>query len=86
MLLPLLLFAIVLLSIAACLNEGIIYILRNAINDKDDDDVSGREESQNIRNKPPLYTEPYTYYMGTNKYKTYKKQKRTRWQEEFDFN
>lgn len=86
MLLPLLLFAIVLLSIAACLNEGIIYILRNAINDKDDDDVSGREESRNIRNKPPLYSEPYTYYMGTNKNKTYKKQKRTRWQEEFDFN
>ena len=86
MLLPLLLFAIVLLSIAACLNEGIIYILRNAINDKDDDDVSGREERRNVRNKPPLYTEPYIYYMGTNNNRTYKKQKRTRWQEEFDFN
>ena len=86
MLLPLLLFAIVLLSIAACLNEGIIYILRNAINDKDDDDdVSGREERRNIRNESVQF-EPYTYYMGTNKNKTYKKQKRTRWQEEFDFN
>ena len=85
MLLPLLLFAIVLLSIAACLNEGVIYILRNAINDKDDDDVSGREERRNIRNESVQF-EPYTYYMGTNKNKTYKKQKRTRWQEEFDFN
>ena len=86
MLLPLLLFAIVLLSIAACLNEGIIYILRNAINDKDDDDdVSGREERRNIRNESVQF-EPYTYYMGTNKNKTYKKQKRTRLQEEFDFN
>ena len=85
MLLPLLLFAIVLLSIAACLNEGIIYILRNAINDKDDDDVSGREERRNIRNESVQF-EPYTYYMGTNKNKKYKKQKRTRWQEEFDFN
>ena len=86
MLLPLLLFAIVLLSIAACLNEGIIYILRNAINDKDDDDdVSGREERRNIRNESVQF-KPYTYYMGTNKNKTYKKQKRTRWQEEFDFN
>ena len=84
MLLPLLLFAIVLLSIAACLNEGIIYILRNAIND-DDDYVSGREERRNIRNESVQF-EPYTYYMGTNKNKTYKKQKRTKWQEEFDFN
>ena len=28
----------------------------------------------------------YSYYLGTNKNKTYKKEKRSTWKEEFDFN
>ena len=50
----------------------------------DDDDISGREESQRHIYEPSH--QPYTYYLGTNKNKTYKKQKRSRWKEEFDFN
>ena len=49
-----------------------------------DDDISGREESRRPINEP--YHQPYTYYLGTNKNKTYKKQKRSRWKEVWDFN
>ena len=82
-----------------CLAKGLLYILRSIdphaiTNDSDDDDdISGREESQKIR-KGSGFTPPYrdicdntyTYYLGTNKNKTYKIEKRSRWQEEFDFN
>ena len=84
------------------LAKGLLYILRtidphaitNDSDDESDDDVSGREESRRIRKNASGPAEPYreicdntyTYYLGTNKNKTYKKQNRTRWQEDFDFN
>ena len=85
-----------------CLAKGLLYILRsidphaipNDSDDEYDDDISGREENRRIRKNASGTHEPYrdicdntyTYYLGTNKKKTYKIQKRTRWQEEFDFN
>ena len=85
-----------------CLAKGLLYILRsidphtitNDYDDEYDDDISGREESRRIRKNASGHPEPYreicdntyTYYLGTNKNKTYKKEKRSRWKEEFDFN
>tara|TARA_B100000674_G_scaffold496679_1_gene527630 strand:+ start:2162 stop:2467 length:306 start_codon:yes stop_codon:yes gene_type:complete len=93
---------VLLVSIATgiCLAKGLLYILRSIdphaiTNDSDDDDdVSGREESQRIKKNQTgtcesyskIYDNTYTYYLGTNKNKTYKKRIRPRWQEEFDFN
>jgi hypothetical protein len=63
-----------------------IFIVTHDDYDEEQDDfaISGREESQTPICEPSH--QPYTYYLGTNKNKTYKKQKRTKWQEEFDFN
>ena len=75
---------IVILLIGIFMGEGLLYIFKH--NDPIyENDVSGREESRKIRNEPVQF-EPYTYYLGSNKNKTYKKQVRNRWKEEFDFN
>ena len=92
---------VLLLSIATgiFLAKGLLYILRSIdphaiTNDSDDDDISGREESRRIRKNASETSEhyrdicdnTYSYYLGTNKNKTYKKEKRSTWKEEFDFN
>ena len=77
---------IIILLIGIFMGEGLLYIFKH--NDQiyeNDYDVSGTEESLKIRNEPVQF-EPYTYYLGSNKNKTYKKQVRNRWKEEFDFN
>ena len=71
-------FTVILISIVVgmCITNILVF--------SHDDDISRREE----RRRPSYqeYRQPYTYYLGTNKNKTYKKQKRSRWQEEWDFN
>ena len=93
---------VLLISVATgiFLAKGLLYILRtidpHTITNEDDDyesdydDISGREETRIRKQTGNPYEEicdnTYTYYLGTNKTKTYTKQRRTRWQEEFDFN
>ena len=74
-------FTVILISIVVgmCITNLLV-----VSHDDYDDDISGREESQIPINEP--YHQPYKYYLGTNKNKTYKKQKRSRWKEEWDFN
>ena len=81
MLCALLLFTI---TLALCISEILIVIKNDETND--DDDISGREGDGSYNCYKYMQSEPYTYHLGSNKNKTYKKQKRSRWKEEFDFN
>tara|TARA_Y100001970_G_C14191391_1_gene835595 strand:- start:975 stop:1298 length:324 start_codon:yes stop_codon:yes gene_type:complete len=79
-------YAILLASAVLCICIAKILIVTHDDYDEEQDDlaISGREGDGRARNEP--YHQPYTYYLGTNKNKTYKKQKRSRWKEEWDFN
>ena len=81
MLCALLLFTI---TLALCISEILIVIKNDET--YDDDDISGREGDGSYYCYKYMQVEPYTYYLGSNKNKTYKKRKMNKWAEEFDFN
>ena len=81
MLCALLLFTI---TLALCISEILIIIKNDET--YDDDDISGRERDGSYYSYNYIKTHPYTYHLGSNKNKTYKKRKMNKWAEEFDFN